>query len=159
MTVYLLHFHTPLIGKSRKPGGKTQTCQHYLGSTTGELARRIAFHAASTWEELGMPEPTERGTTRCGITRGKGAVVVAAANSAGIAWVVARIWEGDVDLEYALKKRNNNAELCPLCHPRLARFVYQGPVLCNQAWRNQFLMTVPAGELAQLTLLDTVLPF
>lgn len=154
MTVYLLHYNEPLVGKQAVAGrGKIMRVSHYIGSTEGDLADRIAEHAKTRWEELPEPELTKRGTTRRGVRYGQGAVVVAAANSAGIAWRVSRTWPGGTDEEYALKARHNHGDYCPICHPKLAPHAYTGPLLCNSNWVEQ--MAVP---LTQASFADTVAP-
>lgn len=66
--------------------------RHYLGQSD-DLSQRLAQHQ-----------------------RGDGARLMQVVREAGIAWVVARTWQGGRSLEYKLKSRHNAPkELCPIC--------------------------------------------
>jgi predicted GIY-YIG superfamily endonuclease len=64
---------------------------HYLGSSTN-LTTRLQAHA-----------------------NGHGARLLAVVHAAGIAWQLARTWDGGRERERALKRQKNNVRLCPLC--------------------------------------------
>lgn len=87
MTVYLIHFETP-IGDPNNPHGQAQ---HYLGSTD-DLAERLRQHE-----------------------HGNGARLMAAVTKRGIGWRCVRTWEGGRALERRLKARKNHPRLCPVC--------------------------------------------
>lgn len=84
--VYLLHFAQPI-----SPG--KHTCQHYLG-TCEDLAARIQQH--------------ERGGSLA-------ARLTQVAHERGIAFTVARVWQGGRELERRLKRRKGSPRLCPIC--------------------------------------------
>ena len=86
-TVYLVHLDRRL-GTDHPRGG----AQHYLGSTTRELAVRLAEHKA-----------------------GIGAKLLAAAVQRGIPFDVARVWDGGREMERQLKRQHNPRRLCPTC--------------------------------------------
>ncbi|MCP4593686.1 MAG: endonuclease [bacterium] len=86
-TVYLIHFDRPL-GDLDNPRGQAR---HYLGYSD-DLEARLERHR-----------------------EGNGAAIMAAVVRAGIDWTVARIWDGDRELERRLKKRHNSPRLCPIC--------------------------------------------
>ena len=65
---------------------------HYLGSTN-DLPKRLAEHH-----------------------RGRGARLLAVIKAAGIAWQLARTWEGGREQERKLKRRKSGVRLCPLCN-------------------------------------------
>lgn len=91
MTVYLIHFQTP-IGNTDNPRAQAQ---HYLGSCeTGRLQQRLLEHR-----------------------QGNGAAIMRAVHDAGIPWTVTRTWHGTRELERTLKAEHNNRMLCPLCNP------------------------------------------
>lgn len=69
------------------------TAQHYLG-IADNLDGRLAHHA-----------------------NGTGARFTAVAVQRGIAWEVARTWEGDRSLERRLKRWHASNRLCPRCRP------------------------------------------
>ncbi|MBV9688389.1 MAG: hypothetical protein JO202_01640 [Ktedonobacteraceae bacterium] len=74
-----------------------QHAGHYL-SSTHDLAARLAQHRAGTgarWME-----------------------VIA---QAGIAWTVARVWDGGRDVEMQLKRWHSGVRLCPLCRREAVR--------------------------------------
>jgi predicted GIY-YIG superfamily endonuclease len=74
-----------------RPLSPLHTAQHYLG-WAARLAPRLAHHEAGT-----------------------GARFTAVAIERGIAWTVARTWEGDRVLERRLKRRHEGPRLCPIC--------------------------------------------
>jgi predicted GIY-YIG superfamily endonuclease len=88
MTVYLLHFTTP-IGDLDNPHG---AAQHYLGYTPASVEQRLDEHA-----------------------KGIGARICAAAVQAGADLLVARTWPGGRPLERRLKRYKKAHKLCPLC--------------------------------------------
>ena len=92
MTVYLIHFDQP-IGDLSNPRGQAQ---HYVGSCD-DLAARIARHRA-----------------------GNGSAIMAYVSQAGIAWQVARCWEGGRTTERRIKARKNARALCPICSGEIA---------------------------------------
>ena len=65
--------------------------RHYTGWTT-DLQQRLADHAA-----------------------GRGARLLAVVKAAGIAWTLARTWDGTRSDERALKRRGGAARRCPAC--------------------------------------------
>jgi len=89
-TLYLLHF-TPPYSVPTATGG-TKTAGHYLGSTGGEVAKRVADHVA-----------------------GKGSPLVRAAVRAGCAVELVATWPGGRNDERRLKRAHHHARLCPLC--------------------------------------------
>jgi predicted GIY-YIG superfamily endonuclease len=68
--------------------------QHYLGWTES-LPQRMKAHYA-----------------------GQGARLLEVVSQAGIDFDVVRTWEGDRQMERALKNRKSSALLCPLCRPQ-----------------------------------------
>lgn len=88
MTVYLLHFTTP-IGNLDNPHG---AAQHYVGWTPVSLEQRIDEHV-----------------------KGMGARICAAAAQAGASLLVARTWSGNYIQEKRLKRYKNARKLCPIC--------------------------------------------
>ena len=80
-TVYLLHFDRPY-----------KHARHYLGWVAGDLAARLARHAA-----------------------GHGARLLAVLKDAGIGWQLARTWPGDRHRERQIKNMGSLARRCPLC--------------------------------------------
>lgn len=81
-TVYLLHFHE-----------KFHHCQHYVGWTEGDVAKRLDKH----W-------------------KGAGAKLLKAVVGAGIEICLVRVWKNqDRHFERRLKNRKNSKQLCPLC--------------------------------------------
>jgi hypothetical protein len=80
-TVYLIHFDRPYVH-----------AKHYLGWTPGDVAERLARHAA-----------------------GRGARLMAVVTSAGIGWRLARIWPRTRGGERRLKRQGGLSRLCPLC--------------------------------------------
>ncbi len=92
MTVYLLHFDQPLIGRQRNPAAqRTQIARHYIGYA-GDVAARIAQHRS-----------------------GRGARLLAVLAEAGIGFTVAATWTGDRAEERRLKRQHHAARLCPIC--------------------------------------------
>ena len=87
MTVYLLHFEEP-IGDLSNPRGQAR---HYLGFTD-DLEQRLQAHRS-----------------------GNGSAIMAEVSRRGIAWQLARTWNGSRDLERRLKNQHNGPRLCPLC--------------------------------------------
>lgn len=87
MTVYLIHFSEP-IGDLANPRGQAR---HYLGYTD-DLEQRLERHRA-----------------------GNGSAIMAEVARRGIAWQLARTWNGGRDLERRLKNQHNGPRLCPLC--------------------------------------------
>lgn len=67
--------------------------RHYLGSTD-DLRERLEQHV-----------------------RGTGARLLAVVRDAGIAWTIARTWQGDRTLERRLKRHGGMRRLCPRCTP------------------------------------------
>jgi len=65
---------------------------HYLGSTTRNVAVRLAEHRA-----------------------GVGAKMLAAAVERGIGFDVVRTWDGGREVERRLKRQRNSPRLCPTC--------------------------------------------
>lgn len=88
-TTYLICLDQRL-GSDHPRGG----AGHYLGSTTRELAGRLAEHRA-----------------------GVGAKLLAAAVERGIGFDVVRTWDGGRDRERALKRLRNSPRLCPRHNP------------------------------------------
>lgn len=89
-TVYLIHFSRP-IGNTSNP----RACaQHYIGWTPRALAERLDTHRA-----------------------GSGARIMAAVTAAGIAWEVARVWNGGRALERRIKNAKSAPRICPICTP------------------------------------------
>lgn len=77
--------------------------RHYLGSTD-DLATRLAEHE-----------------------RGAGARLLAALRERGIAWRLARTWQGDRAQERRLKHRNGHGPmLCPICRAAAGRPLRRG---------------------------------
>lgn len=81
--VYLIHFHE-----------KLHHAQHYIGSASAGLVRRIKEHR-----------------------NGSGARILNVLNDKGIKYSVVRTWDGGVELERKLKRRKNAKNLCPICSP------------------------------------------
>ncbi len=97
MTVYLLHMQQPL-SRGVSPAGKPLQAGHYIGfSQRGELSARMAEHMS-----------------------GQGARFTQVCLERGIAWQLARVWEGpraDRRFERKLKNRKEAPRLCPICNP------------------------------------------
>lgn len=90
-TIYLLHFTPPYrapIGTT----GRVKIAGHYLGSTAGTVADRLATHLA-----------------------GQGSPLVRAAVAAGCTVEVAASWPGGRNEEKRIKRSRHHARLCPLC--------------------------------------------
>jgi predicted GIY-YIG superfamily endonuclease len=87
MTVYLLHFSSPL----GEPGNPRGQAQHYIGSTSN-LKQRMAEHSA-----------------------GDGAAIMRACKERGIDFTLARTWPGGRQEERQLKNRHKARQLCPIC--------------------------------------------
>jgi predicted GIY-YIG superfamily endonuclease len=66
--------------------------QHYTGWTAGDLDGRLAEHAA-----------------------GRGARLMAVIADAGIAWTLARTWQGTRTRERQLKRQGGASRRCPIC--------------------------------------------
>ncbi len=64
---------------------------HYIGSTNS-LAERLEAHE-----------------------NGRGARLLEVVHAAGIAWVLARTWEGGRQRERQLKKQRGASRCCPIC--------------------------------------------
>ncbi len=92
-TVYLLHFDPPYVAPIGNTG-RDKVAGHYLGSTSGDVAERLAVHVA-----------------------GQGSPLVRAAVAAGCNVTVARTWPGSKQDERRLKRRRNGRLLCPVCNP------------------------------------------
>jgi hypothetical protein len=86
-TTYLVHLDKPM--GSDHPRGR---CQHYIGTTSVGVDRRLAVHR-----------------------EGRGSRLLAAANDRGIAYDVVRTWPGGRDVERRLKRQRNAPRLCPRC--------------------------------------------
>ncbi len=91
MTVYLIHFDTPLGDFANSRG----QAQHYLGYTD-DLESRMEAHRS-----------------------GNGSRIMEVVGEAGIPWRLVRTWDGGRDLERKLKRQHNSPRLCPVC--RLGR--------------------------------------
>lgn len=95
-TVYLLHLLRPYVPY---PGAPPCACaQHYTGFAEGGargLARRLAEHGTS-----------------------RGSPLLLAARRAGIAWALARTWDGTRARERQLKRQGSARRYCPLCGVR-----------------------------------------
>lgn len=90
-TIYLLHFepaYTAPIGQT----GRVKTAGHYLGSTGGDVERRLAEHVA-----------------------GNGSPLVKAAVRAGCRVILAASWPGGRDDERRAKQAHHHARRCPFC--------------------------------------------
>lgn len=85
--VYLIHFSKP-IGDLDNPRGQAR---HYLGYTD-DLEQRLKRHRS-----------------------GNGSAIMAEVARLGVGWQLARTWNGDRNLERALKRQHNEPRLCPLC--------------------------------------------
>lgn len=72
---------------------------------------------------LGFAESVEAVPARLERHRaGNGAKIMAAVGRAGITWRLIRLWaEADRNAERALKNRNDNASLCPICRKARSR--------------------------------------
>jgi hypothetical protein len=92
-TVYLLHLARPYVPY---PGAPPCACaQHYTGFAEGGargLARRLAEHGTA-----------------------HGSPLLLAARRAGIAWELARTWDGTRARERQLKRQGSARRYCPLC--------------------------------------------
>jgi hypothetical protein len=87
-TTYLLHLERPL--------SPAHTAQHYLGWTPGELAERLAEHAA-----------------------GRGARFTQVALERGIGWELVRTWVGETRTDERRHKLGaHGSRLCPRCQHR-----------------------------------------
>jgi predicted GIY-YIG superfamily endonuclease len=88
--IYLLHFERP-IGNADNPRAQAR---HYIGYTQSKrtLKARLEHHR-----------------------EGRGSRLMHAVTRAGIAFEVARTWEGSRDDERRLKNRKNARRLCPAC--------------------------------------------
>lgn len=71
---------------------------------------RPYFHAR---HYLGFSDAPEKRIDRH--TAGHGSKLVAAVIDAGIGFELARVWDGDRNLERKLHKRKNSCRLCPIC--------------------------------------------
>jgi hypothetical protein len=95
-TVYLLHLLQPYVPY---PGAPPCACaQHYTGFAGGGargLARRLAEHGTA-----------------------HGSPLLLAARRAGIAWELARTWDGTRARERQLKRQGSARRYCPLCGVR-----------------------------------------
>jgi predicted GIY-YIG superfamily endonuclease len=74
------------------PISPNHTAQHYLGFSA-DLSERITQHK-----------------------EGSGSRLCAVAKERGIAFTVARTWEGDRAVERKLKAQKNSPRLCPICN-------------------------------------------
>jgi predicted GIY-YIG superfamily endonuclease len=85
-----------------QPVNAQRPARHYLGFTA-DLAARLADHRA-----------------------GRGAHLLAAANTRGITYEISRTWAGGRALERRLKSRKDAPNICPTCSPERAdrRAVY-----------------------------------
>lgn len=70
------------------------TCQHYIGFTE-DLPVRMQAHSL-----------------------GHGARLLQVAKARGIRYQVARVWQGDRQMERKLKNRKEAPSLCPICNPK-----------------------------------------
>jgi len=104
-TTMLLGFFTRLFGQREtinrgyvyllhfeRPISDKHTCQHYVGWAK-YLPSRIAAHLS-----------------------GHGARLTQVAIERGIAFTVARVWEGDRYLERKIKNRKHGPRYCPICN-------------------------------------------
>jgi len=118
---YLIHFGQPYVGLPSRPGAKLVATRHYLGCSE-RLAERLEEHARARF--LRSPDNNPAANT----TTGNAAVILAAANTAGIPWWLVRLWPGgDYQLEIALKRRKRHQDLCPLCNPAQAVHLLADP--------------------------------
>ncbi len=86
--IYLLHFERPI--------SERHTTQHYTGSCLEtRLNARLAEHRV-----------------------GGGARLTQVAHERGIAFELARMWEGTRDTEQQIKRWHNGKRLCPICQKR-----------------------------------------
>jgi predicted GIY-YIG superfamily endonuclease len=101
MTVYLLHFSTPLDRGTSK-NGTALKCGHYIG-WTNDLIARILDHL-----------------------EGKAARLTQVCVERGITFTLARQWEGaSRTFERKLKNAKMGPRLCPICNPEAFKY-YQG---------------------------------
>lgn len=91
-TVYLIHFERP-IGD---PGNRRGQAQHYLGWSSKPVIERLKRHENA-----------------------RGARIMAVCQELGVAWKLARTWDGPRALERRLKNLHNSPKLCPICNPKL----------------------------------------
>lgn len=103
MTVYLLHFERPI-------GNERHSAQHYLGSTSRSVRKRVEEHRATKWT------PGE------GIQSGHGACIMGAVNYHNIPFQVAKTWKGGRSLERKLKNTKNLKNYCPICNPNPRKY-------------------------------------
>ena len=91
------------------------TTQHYMG-WTDDLEHRIKCHSS-----------------------GNGARLMEVCSERGIAFVVARVWDGDRGRERALKKCKNGPRFCPICNSDAWRLAKAG------TWRQEDVRRVLRG--------------
>lgn len=93
-TVYVLHFDppysAPIAGTDR-----FKTAGHYVGSTAGDVAARVADHLA-----------------------GRGSPLVRAAVGAGCTVTIAATFAGGRVDERRIKSSHHRERWCPICTPR-----------------------------------------
>lgn len=90
-TIYLLHFEPPYrapIGET----GRVKVAGHYLGSTGGDVTKRLGEHLA-----------------------GHGSPLIRAAVRAGSEIHLAATWPGGRDEERKAKRAHHHARRCPFC--------------------------------------------
>ena len=89
--VYLIHFESRINPEF--------PCQHYIGYTPKDVARRIATHRAGGYDA---------------------ARICQVAAERDIPFTLVRVWRGDRQLERRLKNRKEAPHLCPICskHPK-----------------------------------------
>lgn len=90
-TIYLLHFEPPYVAAIGETG-RVKTAGHYLGSTGGDVAKRMAEHVA-----------------------GQGSPLVRAAVRSGSVIHLAATWPGGRDDERKAKRGHHHARRCPFC--------------------------------------------
>ena len=78
-----------------QPINPSRPARHYLGYTK-HVPSRMAMHVS-----------------------GRGARFMRVARERGIAWSIARIWEGDRTFERRLKRRKMGPRMCPICCGRI----------------------------------------
>jgi hypothetical protein len=90
-TIYLLHFE-PAYSAPIGETGRVKTAGHYLGSTGGNVERRLAEHLS-----------------------GSGSPLVRAAVRAGSRVLLADTWPGGRTEERKAKRAHHHARRCPFC--------------------------------------------
>ena len=90
-TIYLLHFEPAYVAAIGETG-RVKTAGHYLGSTGGDVQRRLEEHLS-----------------------GQGSPLVKAAVRAGCTIHLAATWPGGRDDERKAKRAHHHARRCPFC--------------------------------------------